>query len=36
MDPQYGGIRATYDTAYKYLDANPIDTKGELDPYLSL
>lgn len=26
--PQYSGSRAAYDAAYKYLDANPIDTKG--------
>jgi hypothetical protein len=27
-DPQYNGSRAAFDSAYKYLDANPIDTKG--------
>jgi hypothetical protein len=27
-DPQYSGSRAAYDAAYKYLDADPIDTKG--------
>jgi hypothetical protein len=27
-DSQYSGSRAAYDAAYKYLDANPIDTKG--------
>jgi len=27
-DPQYSGIRAAYDASYKYLDADPIDTKG--------
>lgn len=26
--PQYSGSRAAYDAAYKYLDADPIDTKG--------
>jgi hypothetical protein len=27
-DPQYSGSRGAYETAYKYLDADPIDTKG--------
>jgi hypothetical protein len=27
-DPQYSGSKAAYDAAYKYLDADPIDTKG--------
>lgn len=27
-DPQYSGSRAAYDAAYKYLDDDPIDTKG--------
>lgn len=27
-DPQYSGSRAAYEAAYKYLDADPIDTKG--------
>lgn len=27
-DSQYSGSRAAFDAAYKYLDADPIDTKG--------